>query len=176
MPRRRIHTPTDRAAHRLERAAEIIPELFDHLDKQRHNVTALRSPGDGPRGSGHADPTAITALVLDGVERRRCRITDAVDMVHRAIDELDDACRDALGHRVTADDLDEARPRCIGDGGPEGATCWNIPSDRRTASGQTIDDGRCHVCGPRHDARKAEASNARRARRYAAGVEEEVVK
>lgn len=160
----------DTAARRLDRAVTVIPGVLDHLDEQRSHISTLaaaRADSTGGQRGTHADPPARVYLVIDQIDRKRGRITDAIQSIWIAIDNLDDACRDALGHRVTSDDLDESKPRCIGDGTAEGANCWNIPSERRDPGGRHIDDGRCHVCGPRIDARKRAEADARRLRRHA---------
>lgn len=146
----------------------IIPEVFDHLDEQRHQAATPPRGGDNmPRGSGHSDPTASQAIALAALDDRRQHIIASVDRVHEAISALDDACRVALGHRATNDDLAAPQARCIGDGTADGAQCWAIPAERRTASGQTVNDGRCIHCGPRWDQQRSAIETARRQRRKA---------
>ena len=164
-----IDRTTDNLARRLERAAKIIPEIRQHIDEQRRlvpHITAQATDSSGGSGGGtHSDPTGRTMMELDRLHRLAGNIDDAVTILGIGVNVLESACRMALGHRTPLGAED--KPRCIGDNTPEGASCWNIPSPRRSAKSETIDDGRCHTCGPRYDTRKRLESDARRHRRHA---------
>jgi hypothetical protein len=166
------HRQLDIYSHRLNRAADVVPEVLDHLDEQRAIIGPLDQGSEIRGGSGtHGDPVLRTVMALDGGEYHRRCIYDALQTLGVCIDMLDDACRKAIGYRAgqrspNEQAQDNAKPRCIGDGTPTGATCWNIPSARRTPDGASVDDGRCHECGPRHDRVRRAASDARRLRRH----------
>jgi hypothetical protein len=149
---------------RLERAAHSVPQVLDHLDRQAATAHTKTTPEISTSTSGHSDPTLTTVLALEAVNQRRGRIHDAIASVRVAIDLLDTVCREA--YRMAEEE--QVKPRCIGDGTPAGATCWNIPTDRAdpTYEGRRIDDGRCHECGPRWDQRRRAEADARRQRRH----------
>lgn len=103
MVKRRTDRTARQLAERLDRASEIIPTIRDHLDEQRRHVAYLAAAGGGGRQPGtHADPTARTATELDRIHRLERYIDDMLGVVRTAINELDVACRDALGHRAPA--------------------------------------------------------------------------
>lgn len=170
------HRQLDIYSHRLNRAADVVPEVLDHLDEQRAIIGPLDQGSEIRGGSGtHGDPVLRTVMALDGGEYHRRCIYDALQTLGVCIDMLDDACRKAIGYRAgqrspLEQAQDNAKPRCIGDGTPTGATCWNIPSERRNPIGATVDDGRCHECGPRYDRARAvvrqRIEQNRRSRKY----------
>jgi hypothetical protein len=159
-----------RLADRLYRAAGVIPSIEDHLGEQRSLVITLsasRTDSSGGSKSGHSDPAARVTLELAEIDNHRTAIRDALATANIAINLLDEACRDALGHQARRDPKDtESKPRCIGDNTAAGATCWQIPAPRRDhGSNQTVDDGRCLDCGQRVDERRrAKAEHERKTR------------
>jgi hypothetical protein len=166
------HRTLDNLAHRLDRAANIVPEVLDHLDEQRANVTPIQA--QDTRGNIHiigavSNPTLATVQQLDSIEYRRREIHDHIATLELAVKLLEQACRRALAYRAGQSDSDDAHladePRCI--------SCNQIPTLRTSRDGLTIDDGRCLDCGQRHDRDEAERiaqrridADSRRARRY----------
>ena len=166
MSQRRNSTAA-RLSDRLYRASNTIPGIEDHLDEQRALIGIVgAAKTDGSHGSkgDHGDPTARALLELDKVETKRAAIRDALASINIGINLLDDACRHALGHQARREPTDdEAKPRCIGDNTAAGASCWQIPAERRDhATNQTVDDGRCLDCGTRYDERKAKDAKRKR--------------
>lgn len=169
MSQRRNSTAA-RLSDRLYRAATTIPSIQDHLSEQRALVGVISAATtDGSHGSkgDHSDPTARALVSLAKIDGKGQAITDALASINVGINLLDEACRDALGHQARREPDDaEAKPRCIGDNTAAGATCWQIPAERRDhRTNQTIDDGRCLDCGARHDDRKARKAESERKRR-----------
>lgn len=179
------HRALDTLSHRIDRAANIVPEVLDHLGEQRAAVIVLSAQtidGSPPARGSHADPTLRVALELDLLDYHRRAVDDAIATLNTCVNMLDDACRTALAARAPSS-LDDSTPpaerapvpRCIGDDTPAGATCEQIPVPRTNLhTNSRVDDGRCLDCGPRHDAAMAQAEAARmkhakerRARRYA---------
>lgn len=164
----------DNLSRRLERAARAIPGVSEHLIEQRAAISVLiaKGHGDNPAGGDISDPTLHLVERYDQFGRQLDAILDGIVTAWVCVDMLDGDSRDALGMRAPAtiarntDPDHTPSPRCIGDNTPDGAACWNIPVPRRLAGGTEVDDGRCHECGPRHDAHRRAASDARRMRRH----------
>jgi hypothetical protein len=165
----------DTLSRRLERAANAMPAVVEHLIEQRASISILNAhPTDSSaaHGSDISNPTLALVTRYDEFSRQQTAIVDGIITAWVCVDMLDTECRNALGMRApstetvpTPDEPDyRPAPRCIGDNTADGAVCWNIPSPRRI-DGTEIDDGRCHECGPRHDAIRRAASDARRLRR-----------
>jgi hypothetical protein len=99
--RRRTDRTADRLAKRLEHAADIIPTIRAHLNEQRGHVSAIRAAGnDTSRSRDTNDPTGRLVLELDRIDYREGLIDDALASIRVGINLLDEACRDALGHRA----------------------------------------------------------------------------
>lgn len=122
-PRRRIDMDLDRASTRLDRASRTVPDVLAHLTEQLRYATYGATDTDTGRISGGntSDPTynamhrrAPVQAFIDDVQAKRAAIG-------KAIDDLDDACRKALGYRVA---LSEDTPRC--DGGDP--STWGHPT------------------------------------------------
>jgi hypothetical protein len=169
------HRALDLLAHRLDRAANIVSEVLDHLDEQRANVPAI-SAQDTSRGtrtlSAISNPTLAAVQQLDSIEYRRREIDDGINTLEVCVRMLEQAARRALAYRAGQSDDDTSHlahePRCI--------ECNQIPTLRTGRDGLTIDDGRCIDCGTRRDAEDAErlarrrmdAEQTRRLRRHQA--------
>ena len=166
----------DNLAHRLDRAANTVPQAFEHLDEQRSMVSILAAQDyTGTRHTGGiANPTLQTAAQLETIEYQRNTIRDAIDTLAVCVRMLEQNLRTALAFRVSIhdDNLDHLNdtPHCIGNRADITARCDQIPAPRPDGAGGTIDDGRCLDCGRRYDQtetdRRREASDQRRARRY----------
>jgi hypothetical protein len=154
------HRALDLLAHRLDRAANIVSEVLDHLDEQRANVPAI-SAQDTSRGtrtlSAISNPTLAAVQQLDSIEYRRREIHDHIATLELAVKLLEQACRRALAYRAGQSDNDweqlAGEPRCI--------ECNQIPTLRTSRDGLTIDDGRCLDCGARHDRERYERAALR---------------
>lgn len=163
----------DTMSRRLDRAVPAIRDVRDHLLEQLEAVSVVRAQTltAGHSNGEPSNPPLAIIQQTDALTRMLGDILDGICTMWVCVDMLDTDCRRALGMRapatlVTDDDPDPQAPRCIGDDTAEGASCWNIPSPRRLADGTPVEDGRCHECGPRHDAMRRAASDARRLRRH----------
>ncbi len=165
------HRTLDNLAHRLDRAASIIPDVLDHLDEQRAQISNLAAQ-DTSRGYSTAstisDPTQNTVQQLFRVNYRRDEIRDNIATLELAVRLLEQSARRALSFRASDDhdhELDSERDllvQCI--------ECEQIRTLRTSpVTGLTIDDGRCLDCGARHDTaskKRREHADAQRARKY----------
>ena len=114
-----IRAELDRAAHRIHTAERIVPQVLDGLAERAANVGS--SSSNGSRTSGHSDPTSRLAAELADIDRHRRHIAQAVQIIHQAINHLDQMSRNALGgHLASAEDA----PRCPGY--PVGADCGDL--------------------------------------------------
>lgn len=96
----------DLLSRRLDRAADIIPEVRRHLAEQRHYARYNYRGGEqeGGRAKGtHSDPTARLALNVTHCDDREAHIDDALTTLNVAVNLLEKACSTALGYRVPAD-------------------------------------------------------------------------
>lgn len=125
----RRNRDADILQRRLDRAADVIEAVYDHLDEQRAIATYAGS-GDGTRQRGtHADPTLQAVAKLDALDGRRREITDALASINVGVNLLEKACADALRSRASrADQTDPERssdgePKCEG-GDP---STWGDP-------------------------------------------------
>lgn len=76
----RRNRDADNLAHRLDRAATIIPDVLDHLAEQRELVQPLPGRGGGPGQSGtHSDPTGSAFGKLADLDLQREHILDALE-------------------------------------------------------------------------------------------------
>ena len=153
------------------------------IDQIRHESDALDGYPSIASGADTGRPShSEDSIVLRTVQARTARNrtdTRAVGPTAK-LDELLDLMQ-ATNHaaslvikelnrhaaHLTRSDID--RLRCIGTGGPDGATCTQIRAPRRDENGTLRDDGRCIDCGRTHDTeerRKREESDARRVRRH----------
>lgn len=114
-----IPAELDRAAHRIHVAQRIVPSVLKALDEQRANVVQSRT-GTG-RGNGISDPTARTAAHLADIDTHRAFIAQGVQIIHAAINHLDQLCRSALGGPLASA---EDAPRCPGY--PAGIECGDL--------------------------------------------------
>ncbi len=139
----------DNLAHRLDRAANTIGDIWDHLDEQRANITHIAANDPSrPNSSGAvSDPTLHTVEQLAGVEYRRTEIRDHLATLELAVNLLEQSCRQALSFRVGARTDDQSHLQhtrtCV--------DCGQIPTTRTDRNGGTIDDGRCIDCGVSYD-------------------------
>lgn len=114
-----IRAELDRAAHRIHTAERIVPQVLDGLAERAAHVGSSQS--NGSRGSGHSDPTSRLAAELADIDRHRRHIAQAVQIIHQAINHLDQMSRNALGgHLASAEDA----PRCPGY--PIGQDCGDL--------------------------------------------------
>jgi hypothetical protein len=162
----------DLLAHRLNRAANTVPDIYDHLSEQRNYAPHLAAQDTSrPHGAGGiADPTLTTVIHLDEAGRRRQAIHDYIASIELGVKLLEQECRHALAWRMAQKPTDsetDARlaltPLCV--------DCkTKVPIARTLRTGVPIDDGRCIDCGPRADAevyRRSDEEQQRRLRRYA---------
>lgn len=141
MTRRRLDRTTQRLAERLDRAAEIIPNVRTHLDEQRRHIAiiaAAAAGGTGRQPGTHADPTARAAHQLAHLHRLEGYIDDALASINVGINLLDEACRNALGHRAPEPVIPEASVCYI-------AGCDSYVETWTTTAGRTVErtDGLC---------------------------------
>lgn len=121
MTQRRRDHQLDRYSFRLGKAADIVPEIRQHLAEQRHFARfGHRSGGDGGRQIGtHSDPTLRIMMAIADVNEREDYIDDAIATLKVAIDMLEQYCRSALGYRTPADERpDDERTKFEQDGEP----------------------------------------------------------
>lgn len=114
-----IGAELDRAAHRIHVAERIVPSVLDALQERRANVAQARG-GQG-RTNGTADPTARIAAELADIDCHRAYLAAGVDLIHAAINHLDQLCRSALGGPLASA---EDAPRCPGY--PAGIECGDL--------------------------------------------------
>lgn len=184
---KRRNRDADNLSFRLDKAADWIPEIRQHLDEQRWLAATSSGHGEGRQGGTHSDPTGRAVTTLDGIERYWDAVTRALLDVGEKVDALDDACRAALGvraHRAERSTTEprpsDGEPKCQGGDEPWGDdTCgallhWDVVDGHVSYE----PSGLC----PRHliaftewrrneDERRqrAEESNARRLRRHREG-------
>lgn len=163
MTRQRVDHELDRASRRLLRASTIVPEVLVHLNEQLTYATFGASDSEAGRTSGGdtSDPTYQAMSRRNPVLARISHVHQMREAVGRAIDELDDACRNALGFRL-AESHDT--PTCDG-GDPSTwghAECGQYVEHFTRADGST--GFRSELLCARHRKRK---------QRYEAGMEAE---
>jgi hypothetical protein len=134
----------DLLAHRLDRAANTVPDVMDHLDEQRANIAVIAAQ-DISHGGGYsvgysANPTLSAVTQLAAVEYRRQTIRDAIATMAVCVNMLEQECRQALAYRASAGDRDDidhldGTPRCIGSTNAITTRCEQIPSERPTTNG-----------------------------------------
>jgi hypothetical protein len=157
----------DNLAHRLDRAANTVPDIYDHLDEQRSYAPHLAAQDTSrPHGAGGiADPTLATVIHLDEAGRRRRAIDDYIASIELGVKLLEQECRHALAWRMAQKPTDsetDARlaltPLCV--------DCrTKVPAIRTGRDGTTIDDARCIDCGPAYDLQVSERRLERLQRR-----------
>lgn len=158
---------------RLDRAATAQPNVDEHCNEQRNLVgyiASSRTDSTGGHTSDHSDQPARVTLELDKVNYKHQTTLHLIDRVKDIIDLLETAQGAALGHRARREPADpqQAAPRCIGDNTAAGATCWQIPIERRDHNtNQTINDGLCIDCGRRSDERRRRDAERKRLARTA---------
>jgi hypothetical protein len=163
----------DLLAHRLDRAANTVPDIYDHLDEQRSYapVLAAQDTSRPTVGGGISDPTGRTVVQLDEAGCRRRAIDDYVASIALGIDCLERECRQALGWRMAQSPADSASDAHLSDT-PLCIDCkTKIPTVRTGRDGATIDDRRCIDCGRAWDDlldRRRDEAHDRRLRRHAA--------
>lgn len=109
------HRDLDTYSHRLNRAANVVPDVMRHLDEQRSTVIVLSASSASIGSNGtHGDPALRAMLQLDRIEHRRRGVLDMIATLGRCIDLLDEACRDALGVRGEDPVLSDI-PQCTRD-------------------------------------------------------------
>lgn len=164
------HRDLDNLSHRLDRAANLVPEIHEHLQEQRGHVSILaaNTADAGPHGNGdHGDPVARIVLLLNEIDHRQRGIDDAVATLQVCVRMLEQECRSALSYRAPAAYAEyepDDTPRCIGSSAGVTTGCDQIPVPRSDRSGLTIDDGRCLDCGRSYDSVQA---SRRQERAYA---------
>jgi hypothetical protein len=161
----------DLLAHRLDRAANTVPDIYDHLDEQRSYAPVLAAQDTSrPTAGGISDPTGRTVVQLDEAGCRRRAIDDYIASIELGVKLLEEECRRALGWRMAQSPTDsetEARlaltPLCVD-------CTTKIPTVRTGRDGTTIDDRRCIDCGRAWDDlldRRRDEAHDRRLRRHA---------
>lgn len=114
-----IRAELDRAAHRIAVAERVVPHVLEALNERR--IDAIQSRNGNGRHNGISDPTARTAADLADIDTHRAFIAQGVQIIHAAINHLDQLCRSALGGPLAS--ADEA-PRCPGY--PAGSDCGEL--------------------------------------------------
>lgn len=114
-----IPAELDRAAHRIHTAERIVPSVLKALDERRANI--IQSRTQGGRHGGTADPTARIVVEFADIDTHRAFIAQGVQIIHAAINHLDQLCRSALGGPLASA---EDAPRCPGY--PAGTTCGEL--------------------------------------------------
>lgn len=179
----RRNRDADNLSTRLDRAADVIPSVEDHLNEQRALVGGITSRSDGGRQRGtHSDPTGSALAKLADLDIKRQAIVDALGSINVGVRLLEEACADALRTRARPAERSEpsaGEPTCAG-GDP---STWGDPTCGELVNWTLGDNGhvshdRDKLClrhrqafdeWTRMDAderRRAEESNARRARRH----------
>lgn len=163
MTARRVDHELDRAAWRLQRASNTVPEVLVHLQEQLLFATFGASDSEAGRvaGGDMSDPTYQAMSRRDPVVALERRVYAARKAISDAIDELDDACRAALGMRVAQA---EQTPTC--DGGDPSS--WGDPTCGQYVEHYTREDGSTGF--------RAEglcARHRKRRQRYLSGLEPE---
>ena len=163
----------DTAAHRIARAERTVPGVLEHLDEKRAQVASNRS-GAG-RGSGVSDPTARLAAELAHIDASRRRIAEGAVLVLRALDHLEQMCRQALGNPHAAEGVSTCPgwPLEVDGDGIRVEWCGDITAHKLQPETRDIvlrDDRLCTRCGKESDAAEREERRAReRARAWRRG-------
>lgn len=180
------HRQLDNVSDMHRRHAEQAEQAYDHLQEQTALITILAAQtyDTSHNTSGISDPTAKAAAHYAHIGHARTALNDAIATAVLCAKMVNDAIIDALTTRAPTNLNDDEpgtqdiRPRCIGDGTPDGAICTQIPirrTDLHTSS--SVDDGRCLDCGPRWDtaqaARRRESDRRRLVRHSGQSVQVE---
>lgn len=159
----------DTAAHRIARAERTVPGVLDHLDERRAQVGSNERT-NGSRGSGVSDPTARLAAELAQIDTARRRIAEGAVLVLRAIDHLEQQCRQALGNPHAADGVGTCPgwPIEVDSDGIRVEWCGDITAHKLQPDTRDIvlrDDRLCTRCGKDADmAERVERRARERAR------------
>lgn len=164
MTRRRCDRRAAAIAERWTKASTFIPQLRDHCDEQRSNITTLSRHELGPSNGDYSDPTALTVMALAKIDQLEGSIDDHLATTELALKLFDETCRDILGRRQSVDP-----PYCAGQA-DTGGRCEHYVS-HRIGDGGSIhfdSDGLCdrHRLAERDNTRRADAANCRRLRRH----------
>jgi hypothetical protein len=120
----------DGLSWRIDRAADIVPTVLQHVAEQNALIGTCSAPGSTERRGvgGYSDPTLRTVLALDHGDQYRRAIDDAIATLEVCVNMLDEACRTALGYRAQGNaKVDDApalpeSPRCTRDVTVDGVT------------------------------------------------------
>lgn len=145
----------DTAAHRIARAERTVPAVLDHLDELRARVGS-NERASGSRGSGVSDPTARLAAELAHIDVARRRIAEGAVLVLRAIDHLEQQCRQALGSPRAAEGVSTCPgwPIEVDDDGIRVEWCGDITAHKLMPETRDVvlrDDRLCARCGKDSD-------------------------
>jgi ABC-type transporter Mla subunit MlaD len=165
------HQILDSLAGSIDRAANTVPQVLDHLNEQRAQISNLAAQdytATNTSGGGIANPTLTAVSQLDRVNNHNRDIEDSIETLRVCVRMLQRNIDAAQRFRVSREDieLDSERDllvQCI--------ECQQIRTPRTDPRGGTIDDGRCIDHGRAYDLKLAERqrrkeSDDRRARRY----------
>lgn len=111
----------DGLSWRIDRAADIVPTVLQHISEQNALIGPLKAAGGAQRGSVgvYSDPTLAAVLALSGGDQHRRTIDDAIATLEVCVNMLDQACRDALAYHATPAAVNVPNavlvPQCIGE-------------------------------------------------------------
>lgn len=163
----------DILARRLERAAEVIPSVLNHLNEQRSQIALAGHSSGGRQRGTHADPVGQTIAKISTIDLHETEILDALASIKVGANILEQACASALRTRAARPERPtDDEPLCRGgDAATWGdRTCgelvlWNLTGNGHVSYDR---DGLCarhrHACNTWNQ--RADDSNSRRKRRH----------
>lgn len=150
----------DQAEHRLHNASRILPNVLDTLDERRAQAGTRTTNETGRTSRGINDPTARLGLELAWIAHQRQDITNAIRLIHQALDHLDQRLRATFSHHTP----DQDPPQCTG--WPIGKTCYDSPGYDFDRSGKPITRANrlCDMCEMERKAEERREADAHRKR------------
>lgn len=107
----------DTLSRRLDQAAKTVPSILADLNERRARVGDTEGERSTKPLGTITDTTGRIASELAEIAAHEHLIANAIKLIARTIDHLDDTCRDSLGRRAPATEIED----CIGH--PVGASC-----------------------------------------------------